>query len=446
MKNLLLAALLLVSADLLAQHKLVGYSRHLPTNGEGGFIWEMNIDGSGFKVLHDFDQDVVPGYRPSHLIKSADGNYYGTAIKQLYPDRQLEVFKFDPLDQSFHVLQVLPILEINVFGIDHFFEGSDGWLYGSLDNGIIYKIDRDGNGFQVLTDDDHLRSPIKEGLDGMIYWFSNEKVVRMDKNGQNWAVVSTPYALSDDEYFSIGNLWPITPFLFMGIGEYDIDNGSSFSSFSKIFYINTNGPTQIIHNWNPSDDIKKMVFGSDGYLYGRVDRTSASDLSSTYLTFAGCSVPTVGLYPQFMNPEKTMYAIRPYSSTTVPAAIASYQPMTSCQIIRDLDSDFEAFGEISFETGVFSVSTQEPHTMQSFSIAPNPSSSDANVLLTLPDAGTIKITVLDGLGRTVYSKNCSAHAGENQFEIPAKALNAKGMYQVTVQSEKGVSSQMLSVN
>ncbi len=82
----------------------------------------------------------------------------------------------------------------------------------------------------------------------------------------------------------------------------------------------------------------------------------------------------------------------------------------------------------------------------SFQLSPNPTSTSAQVQMQSAVAGAASLSVTDALGRVVFEQKISLKVGGNSFEIPAKALNAKGMYQVSVQSEKGVSSQMLSVN
>jgi len=47
--------------------------------------------------------------------------------------------------------------------------------------------------------------------------------------------------------------------------------------------------------------------------------------------------------------------------------------------------------------------------------------------------------VTDALGKTVFESKIIVKIGENKFEIPADALNVKGMYQVALQTDKGIS-------
>jgi hypothetical protein len=80
-----------------------------------------------------------------------------------------------------------------------------------------------------------------------------------------------------------------------------------------------------------------------------------------------------------------------------------------------------------------------------FQLSPNPTHASARVVLHTATTGKAFLSVTDAAGKKVFEFNTSVQAGENTFEIPAKSLNVKGMYQVTLQTAQGVSSQMLSV-
>ncbi len=81
-----------------------------------------------------------------------------------------------------------------------------------------------------------------------------------------------------------------------------------------------------------------------------------------------------------------------------------------------------------------------------FQLSPNPTQASSQVLVKSADSGRATLSVTDASGRTLMEQKISLHAGDNTFDIPANVLNAKGMYQVSVKTDKGVTSQMLSVN
>ncbi len=104
------------------------------------------------------------------------------------------------------------------------------------------------------------------------------------------------------------------------------------------------------------------------------------------------------------------------------------------------DTGFVAITPLS---GTSEVSQTEAHA---FLLSPNPTQSSAQILFQAETSSSAFILVTDMLGRKVFEEKVSVIAGKNSFEIPAKVLNVKGMYQVSIQSEKGVSSQLLSVH
>lgn len=81
-----------------------------------------------------------------------------------------------------------------------------------------------------------------------------------------------------------------------------------------------------------------------------------------------------------------------------------------------------------------------------FQLSPNPTQGATQLQYKAAKTGSAILSVSDASGRTVMEQKVSVKSGDNVFEIPAKVLNAKGIYQVTLQTEEGSNSQMLSVN
>lgn len=82
----------------------------------------------------------------------------------------------------------------------------------------------------------------------------------------------------------------------------------------------------------------------------------------------------------------------------------------------------------------------------SFQLSPNPTQGAAQATIKSQVSASATLTVTDALGRSVLEKKVTVRIGENKFDIPAEVVRAKGMYQVSIKTEKGVTSQMLSVN
>ncbi len=102
--------------------------------------------------------------------------------------------------------------------------------------------------------------------------------------------------------------------------------------------------------------------------------------------------------------------------------------------------------EIVAQSGSSGTSDALQNGTNAFQLSPNPTQASSQVLFHSKTSGTATVSVTDAQGRTVFEQKVTVKTGENRFDIPANALNAKGMYQVSLQSKEGVSSQMLSVN
>jgi hypothetical protein len=81
-----------------------------------------------------------------------------------------------------------------------------------------------------------------------------------------------------------------------------------------------------------------------------------------------------------------------------------------------------------------------------FQLNPNPTQTSTQLTYQSTSSAKAVLLVTNSLGQLVFQQNVSIQIGENQFEIPANALNVKGMYQVSLKTEQGLSSQMLSVH
>lgn len=75
---------------------------------------------------------------------------------------------------------------------------------------------------------------------------------------------------------------------------------------------------------------------------------------------------------------------------------------------------------------------------------PNPASESVNIAFTSEEADDAAITVRNLMGQTVYTQAYGVSEGNNLVNIPVKDF-ANGIYMVTVQTSKGISTQKLVV-
>ncbi len=81
-----------------------------------------------------------------------------------------------------------------------------------------------------------------------------------------------------------------------------------------------------------------------------------------------------------------------------------------------------------------------------FQIAPNPTHGSTQVWFTQSKPGQNKIQVTDALGRLVFEQKIPVQEGKNRIEIPKEALRTQGIYVVSLLTENGVATQLLSLN
>ncbi len=108
-------------------------------------------------------------------------------------------------------------------------------------------------------------------------------------------------------------------------------------------------------------------------------------------------------------------------------------------------SNTPGFVEITAQAGTSGTSSALQNTENAFQLSPNPTTSSARVIFKAIKAENAVLLVTDAQGKAVMEQKISVRLGDNAFEIPASALNVKGMYQISLKTEQGVTSQMLSV-
>lgn len=124
---------------------------------DGGTVYKIESDGSGFGVLHSFASEEGDGANPhAGLIEGSDGAIYGTTV-QGGTSQNGTVFKLNKNGSDYRVLRRFtgsPGDGIQPYG--GLLETADGTLYGttafggSAGRGTIFKMNKDGSSYAVL--------------------------------------------------------------------------------------------------------------------------------------------------------------------------------------------------------------------------------------------------------------------------------------------------------
>jgi uncharacterized repeat protein (TIGR03803 family) len=149
---------------------------------DGGTVFQMAPDGTGFTVLHSFGGSPTDGFDPGGLIQGPDGTLYGTTsggganswgtIFQIAPDGSgyTLLYQFHPNAR-----------DGGRYPIGGLIQGADGTLYGTTnrggtsDYGTVFRVGPDGSGDAVLhsftgsTDGVNPRAGLMQGSDGTLY-------------------------------------------------------------------------------------------------------------------------------------------------------------------------------------------------------------------------------------------------------------------------------------
>jgi len=138
--------------------------------------------------------------------------------------------------------------------------------------------------------------------------------------------------------------------------------------------------------------------------------------------------------------------IKPGGEGFPPSAGSAEAYNLSFQDVYNPALNVSGYVEIVAQLGTSGTSDVLQNGANTFQLSPNPTQSSSQMAFNSKTSVTATLSVTDAKGRVILEQKIAVKSGENRFEIPANALTAKGMYQVSLQTDKGVVSQMLSVN
>jgi uncharacterized repeat protein (TIGR03803 family) len=137
---------------------LYGATRHGGTV-DAGIVFSLNTNGTGFTIIRSFTTNANDGAYPLNtVIQGADGRLYGRTISG-GTNNGNSIFGLNTNGSGYIVLysfnSVLPDYDDSYSGL---VEGSDGLLYGTtskdgaLGHGSVFRLHKDGTGYQTLHD------------------------------------------------------------------------------------------------------------------------------------------------------------------------------------------------------------------------------------------------------------------------------------------------------
>ncbi len=205
---------------------LYGTTRH-GGSANSGTVYGIDKNGSNYRLLWSF-QNGRDGSNPTApLLEASDGLLYGTAKNGGFGDNGT-LFRINKHGTAFEVVKLfLGVGGEGAHPTAAAIEGRDGALYGTTQdggsgqNGTVYKVNKDGTGFQTLVSFPPLKNlvatPPKPGVieasDGALYgtfsfapiWQGDSGVVfKVNKDGTGYQKLAT-LAIPTDWGFGVAH-------------------------------------------------------------------------------------------------------------------------------------------------------------------------------------------------------------------------------------------------
>lgn len=256
-----------------------------------GTVFRVNKDGSGYHLLHLFNNGREDGQEPAGLIEGREGTLFGATVVGGI-DNAGTVFKLNP-DGSGHAL--LHSFSNSGPGGNRpqagVIQATDGALYGTASNGgsnysgTVFKLGTDGLGYTVLhtftSQDGRPQAKLIEGSDGALYGTTYEGgsnrfggVFKLNKDGTGYVI------LHSFRFNRVDGIRP-TAGLMEGSdgGLYGTTGRGGEYDAGTVFRLNKDGSNyRILHSFGPryyndgQYPAGGVMEGSDGALYGTTVR------------------------------------------------------------------------------------------------------------------------------------------------------------------------------
>lgn len=252
-----------------------------------GTLFKLNSDGSGYSAFYHF-AGGTDGSQPRGTLLEISNRLYGTTSVAGDNGRGT-VFSVNRDGTGFTVLHPFTGAPADGFDAwDGLLAGTDGVLYGttrqggSADQGVIFKVNTDGSGYEVLhhfggpNDGQEIWAGLVEGTDARLYGTArngglhlNGIVFRLNKDGSNYETVHHFDGGSGEGYRPEGTLIRAVHGALYGTtrkgGRANI--GSVYklqtdgSAFDTIRHFSVSGG-------DGSETSSRLLAATDGYLYG----------------------------------------------------------------------------------------------------------------------------------------------------------------------------------
>ncbi len=250
------------------------------TSTSSGTLFTISVDGSGYKVLHDFSLSesggkglTTPPYQLFTVTYGSDGSLYGTTFGGTNGNGS--VFRVNPDGSSYSVIHSFGTSDAAPGSL---IQGRDGKLYGTSGN-AIFTLATSGSNYTVLhlftnsPDGDAVFGKPMQAADGTIYgttFFGGTNgsgtIYKLNPDGSGYAVLYSFGASPDGA----------NPYSGLAQGAdgaiYGTTRSGGLNGGGTVFKINPDGSGYtILHNFNLADGTAPLggvIAGLGNVIYG----------------------------------------------------------------------------------------------------------------------------------------------------------------------------------
>jgi uncharacterized repeat protein (TIGR03803 family) len=175
----------------------------------GGTVFRINADGTGYAVLRTFHETPSDAYGPTSIVEGSDGLLYGCANFGGTPTSAGVVFSIAKDGSNYRNIRAFTVSSEGL-SPNTLMEASDGMLYGTsltggLNNrGVVFKLSKDGNVYSVIRNLDTFSEgkyarTLVQGSGGTLYGTygstptagSGGGIYKINTDGTGFVVVKT---------------------------------------------------------------------------------------------------------------------------------------------------------------------------------------------------------------------------------------------------------------
>jgi uncharacterized repeat protein (TIGR03803 family) len=271
---------------------------------DGGILFAMARDGSGYVILHNFTGSTEDGLWPwGGVIQGQDGLLYGATRHGGAQDEGV-VFRLRPDGTGFSIVRSFTTnLNEGAYPLNNVIQGSDGRLYGrTLSGGTnngnsIFGLSTNGNEYAVLHSFDSTLSDyydsysgLIEGSDGLLYGttyhdgaYGHGSVFRVHKDGTGFQTLHDFESTLKDGGYPYGSVYETREGVLYGATAY-----GGPDDYGTLYRINRDGSGYaVLHCFVSTNSegyvpVAPPIEGPGDLLYGTTYYDGINDAGAIY--------------------------------------------------------------------------------------------------------------------------------------------------------------------